>query len=69
VEILVGGSMAVDFNPVMNIRAIPRYLPVVVLILGLNSCVARRTVTENGRTVQQHNVIKRPIRDVIRNSQ
>jgi len=65
---LAGGSMAFNPNPVMNIRTVLRYLPAAVLILGLNSCVARRTVTQNGRTVEQHTVIKRPVRDAIQNS-
>jgi hypothetical protein len=65
---LVGGSMALGLNPVMNIRAILRYVPAAVLALSLTSCVAQRTVTQGGRTVEKHNVIKRPLRDVFRNS-
>lgn len=52
----------------MNIRSIFRYLPTVLVMLSLNSCIARRTVTQNGRTVEQHNVIKRPLRDAVRNT-
>jgi hypothetical protein len=38
------------------------------LILPLTGCLARRTVTQGGRTVSQDFVIRRPLTEAVRNS-
>jgi len=40
-----------------------------VLVSTLAGCLTRRTVTQGGQTVSQEYVIKRPLKEAIRNSQ
>jgi hypothetical protein len=40
-----------------------------LLILPLTGCLTQRTVTEGGHTVKQEYVIKRPLKEAVRNSQ
>lgn len=40
-----------------------------VMALLSSSCVVRQTVTENGSVVKENYKIKRPVKDVIENSQ
>ena len=44
-----------------------RWIPSLLLVFSLSGCVTKRTVTENGRTVDQKIVVKRPIKNAIEN--
>ena len=39
----------------------------VVVVLSLSVCITKRTVTKDGLTVEQNDVIKRPITNAIKN--
>lgn len=44
------------------------FLRIAATLLGaavVSGCLTRRTVTQNGRTVEKNYVIKRPIRDAV----
>ena len=53
----------------MSIKA-PLLLPTICIALLpiLSACVTQRTVTENGKTVQQGTVIRRPVKEAIQRS-
>lgn len=59
------------FSPLSreSMKAIWYSFASMVLALNLSGCLTQRTVTEGGETVSQEYVIKRPIKDVIENSQ
>ncbi len=44
-------------------------LPSVLFVLILSGCVTRRTVTKNGRVIEKKNVIKRPVKNFIENTE
>lgn len=42
---------------------------IMVASLSLCACVTKRTVTENGRVIEKKNVIKRPVKNLINNTE
>lgn len=60
--------MWVRTEPAMKTGYILKCLLTATLILPVTGCLTRRTVTQGGRTVKHQYVIKRPLRDVFRNS-
>lgn len=51
----------------MKLRVICLFAAVMTLLSS--SCLVRQTVTENGSVVKDNYKIKRPVKDVIENSQ
>ena len=56
-------------QPTMNMKLRVICLFAAVMTLLSSSCLVRHTVTENGAVVKDHYKVKRPVRDVIENSQ
>ncbi len=58
-------------NPLINqpMKTLWYSLAAMVLATSLSGCLTQRTVTEDGETISQNYVIKRPIKDVVENSQ
>ena len=52
----------------MKPRLILKCLLAAVLAAPLTGCLTQRTVTEGGTTVKQGYVIKRPLKEAIKNS-
>ena len=40
-----------------------------ILSLGLAGCLTKRTVTKDGRTVEKKYVVKRPVKNLIQNTE
>jgi starvation-inducible outer membrane lipoprotein len=51
------------------IRAALKSLLAVTFAFTLSGCLTQRTVSEGGHTVSQEYVIKRPLKEAVRNSQ
>lgn len=51
------------------IRITLKYLLAVTFALPLSGCLTQRIVSEGGHTVSQDYVIKRPLKEALRNSQ
>ena len=51
------------------IRATLKSLFALTFALPLSGCLTQRTVSEGGHTVSQEYVIKRPLKEAVRNSQ
>jgi len=52
----------------MSIRASLKFSIVLALILPLSGCLTQRTVTRNGKKVEQGLIVKRPLKDTVDNS-
>lgn len=52
----------------MNSKALI-FLPLLWASFLLSSCITRRTVTENGHVIEKKNVIKRPVKNLINNTE
>ena len=64
-----GGELVwVRTQPIMKSGSILKCLLAAVLTVPVTGCLARRTVTEGGRTVSQDFVIRRPLKEAVRNS-
>ncbi|MFK7852050.1 MAG: hypothetical protein AB8D78_13830 [Akkermansiaceae bacterium] len=48
-----------------NLFSLRLFVIAVVIGMVLPSCVTRRTVTQNGRTIEKKTVIKRPVKNLI----
>ncbi|MCP5532839.1 MAG: hypothetical protein H7A49_10710 [Akkermansiaceae bacterium] len=49
----------------MNLPTLVRIASVVLAATLVSGCLTRRTVTQNGQTVEQNYVIKRPIKEAV----
>lgn len=49
----------------MNIRPLLKSAIIVALILPLSGCLTQRTVTRNGKKVEQGLIVKRPLKDAV----
>lgn len=52
----------------MKSGSILKFLLVATLTLSVTGCLTQRTITEGGQTVKQGYVIKRPLKEAVRNS-
>jgi hypothetical protein len=49
-------------------RIVLRSLVAALVLLPMTGCLTQRTVTEGGRKVSQEYVIKRPLKEAVKNS-
>lgn len=50
-------------------KNLPLLLATTVAALILTGCLTRRTVTDGGRVIEKEYVIKRPLKEIIQNSE
>ncbi|MGC4013720.1 MAG: hypothetical protein QM755_04265 [Luteolibacter sp.] len=52
----------------MYIRPCLKFVAVLALALPLSGCLTQRTVTRNGKKVEQGLIVKRPLKEAVDNS-
>ena len=58
-----------DLSQTMNFLKPVFLILALVPLLSLSSCLTKRTVIENGRVVEEKNVIRRPVKEMIDNTE